>query len=99
MEEAKMPIEIRETIVTPADNDLDVVQLHISDAPPGDESATFVVHIQMKQRALQTPTLAQLQRVTMKAAQDALMPILQGLAQEMQKAGQGDAPFKNPKRS
>jgi hypothetical protein len=98
MEKAKMPIAIRETIVTPVDNDHDVVQLHISDAPPGDESATFVVRILAKRHALKVPTLAQLQRDAMKAAQDAMMPILQGLAKEMQQEGYGDVGPKNPKR-
>lgn len=94
-----MSISIRETIVTPADADLDVVQLHISDAPPGDESATFVLRILAKQRGLRTPALAHLQREAMKIAQDALTFTLRDLAQELQQSGYGNqAPLRNPVR-
>jgi hypothetical protein len=99
MEETKMPIEIRETIVTPADDDHDIVEIHISDAPPDDESATFVVRILSKQRALATPTLAHLQRAAMKIAQDEMTALLRDLARELQQNGQALEPApKNPRR-
>lgn len=81
-----MSIEIRETIVTPA-VDGNVVQLRISDVPLGDESATFVLNIQAKLPLVQTPTLAHLQRAAMDLAQDALTPLLQKLAAQLQQAG------------
>ena len=94
-----MPVAIRETIVTPADGDQDVVQLHISDAKLGDESATFVVRILAKVRPLKMPTMAHLQRQVMAMTQDALTPILRDLAREIQESGYGlDLPPKNPRR-
>jgi hypothetical protein len=99
MEKAKMPIEIRKTIVTPTDDDHDVIQLHISDAPPDDESATLVVQILVKQPAMLAPALGQLQRAAMSAAQDVLTPLLQALAKELQQNGLGlYPPPKNPQR-
>lgn len=82
-----MPIEIRETTVTPNATGC-IIQLHISDAPPDDESAAFVLTISAKFPALQTPLLAQLQRAAMKAAQDALTPLLIELATELKEANQ-----------
>jgi hypothetical protein len=77
-----MTIEIRKTIVTPtADGDL--IQLHISDAPPDDESATFVLQIVAKMPPLEPCLLAQMQREAMTTAQDALTPILQDLAAQI----------------
>ena len=81
-----MAIEIRETIVTP-DATGDVVQLHISDAPQDDESATFVVQILAKLPPLEMPLVAQCQRETLKIAQDALSVILQKTAKQITSAG------------
>ncbi len=93
-----MPTEIRKTTVTPVDADHDVIELHISDAPLDDESATLVVQILVKQRAMLAPALGHLQRAAMKTAQDALMPLLQTLANELQQNGMGlYPPPKNPK--
>jgi len=92
-----MPIDIRETIVTPG-VDHDVVQLHISDAASEDESASFDLQILVKIRALKSPALGHLQRAAMAEAQDALTPILQRLAQELKESGYGlQAPPKNPR--
>jgi hypothetical protein len=93
-----MPIQIRETIVTP-DATGDVVQLRISDAPLDDESASLQITILAKLRPLQTPTLAHLQRAAMETAQDALTPILTNLASELQQSGYGmHVAFKQPKK-
>lgn len=80
-----MPVAIRETTVTPADGDQSLIQLHISDVPSNDESATFDLQILVKMRAMRTSTLAHLQCQAMKAAQDALTPILQQLEKEIRK--------------
>ena len=94
-----MPVAIRETTVLPSDESHDVIQLYISDAPIDDESATFVLRILAKRRGLRMPTLAHLQRDVMATAQDALTPLLQKLAQELQEAGYGlQAPPRNPTR-
>jgi hypothetical protein len=93
-----MPIAIRETIVTPAD-DHDVIQLRISDAPLDAESASLQLTILAKLRPLRTPALAHLQREAMAMAQDALTPILQELAKNLNEAGYGlHAPPKGPAR-
>jgi len=84
-----MPIAIRETIVTPFDDDHDVIQLRISDAPLDDESASLQITILAKLRSLRSPTLGHLQRAAMTSAQDALTPILQALAQELTQSGYG----------
>ena len=95
-----MPIEIRETTVAPFDDDNNVVQLYVSDVERGDASATLVVQILVKQRARLAPALAHLQRDAMKAAQDALDPLIQALARELQQNGFGlSTPPKNPKRA
>jgi hypothetical protein len=83
-----MPIQIRETTVTPSASG-ELVQLHISDAPPGDESATFVVEIQAKIPRVRTPALAQLQREAIEMTQATLSEILVNLATELQTAGLG----------
>jgi hypothetical protein len=94
-----MPIEIRETIVTPCGGDQDAIQLHIADAAPDDESLTFQLRLLVKMRASRTPTLAHIQRMAMKLAQDALTPILQDLAREIQESGYGlELSPKNPRR-
>jgi hypothetical protein len=80
-----MPVEIRETKVTPAASG-SVVQLYISDAPPDDESTTFVLRVLAKLPAYQAPVLAQLQRAVMKVAQNELTPLLQSLAAELKRS-------------
>jgi hypothetical protein len=89
-----MPIEIRETIVTP-DVDGDLVQLHISDVAPDAEGATFRLQLLAKLPAYHTPRLAQLQREAMEMAQDALTSLRQKLANEI--THDGMTPL-NPKR-
>ena len=81
-----MPIAIRETIVTPASGG-DVIQLHISDAPLGDEYAKFAVRILAKLPPVQTSAVAQLQREVIEIAQAELSQLLQDLAMEIQNAG------------
>jgi hypothetical protein len=94
-----MPIEIRETTVSPAGEDLDVVQLHISDAAPDDEAATFVLKIHATVRPLRGPTLAHVQRQAMLAASEAITPIFQGLARQITNDGGAlELPPKNPRR-
>jgi hypothetical protein len=94
-----MPIEVRQTIVTPGREGRDAIQIHISDAPPDDESATFVVRILATVDPLKTPTMAHIQRQVMSMAQDALTPLLRDLAKEIQDAGYGLAlPPKHPRR-
>jgi hypothetical protein len=83
-----MPIQIRETIVTPA-TDGDVIQLHISDAPPDDESATFAVRILAKLPPVRTPAMAQIQREVIEKTQSTLSELLVNLASELQTAGYG----------
>lgn len=80
-----MPIEVRETTVT-AGVDYDVVELHISDAEPGDEEASFVLRIHAQIAPMQTPTLAHLQRAVMEDARNALSSLLQQLASELNQA-------------
>jgi hypothetical protein len=82
-----MPIVIQQTIVTPGADGQDVIQLHISDAKLGDESATLVVQILAKVRPLKMPALAHIQRQAMEIVQDALSPLLTDLARELQEAG------------
>jgi hypothetical protein len=94
-----MPIAIRETIVTPGGEDQDVVQLHISDAPPDDESATFVLKILATVRPLRGPTLAHVQRQAMQTVSEALTPIFQELAREITNSGYVlELAPKNPRR-
>lgn len=81
-----MTIEIRETIVTPTPRG-ELVQIHISDAPPDDERASFVLKILARTDAFDTPTLAHLQREAMKQAQDVLSGILPKMAAEIQSMG------------
>jgi hypothetical protein len=80
-----MPITIRETTITPGAGH-DVVQLHISDAPPDDESATLRLVLLAKIPSYQAPALGQLQRAAMKKAHDVLMALLPELAAELKKA-------------
>ena len=92
-----MPVEIRKTTITPVDVDHDAIKLYISDAPQDDESATLVLQILVRHRALLTPTLVHLQKEAMAFALDTLTPLIQSLAKETRV--HGDPPFKNPKRS
>ena len=91
-----MPIEIRETIVTP-DPTGDVVQLHISDVAIGDEGGSFRLVLRAKLRPFEAPALAQLQREAMGAVQDALTPLLTELAKEITDSGRGLNP--RPRKS
>jgi hypothetical protein len=90
-----MPIELRETTITPCDGG-QIVQLHISDAPPDDESATFVVKILAKLPSYETPLLLHVQREAISMAQDSLTPILQEMASQItNKAGKPLRPIKS----
>lgn len=77
-----MPIAIHRTTVT-AGKDGDVVQLHISDAPPGDASASFVLQVTVQIASLQSPLLAQVQREAMKQAEDVLQKLSQEAAKDI----------------
>jgi hypothetical protein len=79
-----MPIEIRETIVTPVANG-QVVQLHISDVPLDDEGGAFRLVLRAKLPSFRTPLVRQLQREAMKIAQDKMTDLLKNLASEIQK--------------
>jgi hypothetical protein len=81
-----MPIEIRETIVTP-DPTGDVVQLHISDVAIGDEGGSFRLVLRAKLSPLETPLLAHLEREAVRMAQTALSETLQKLAKQITDAG------------
>jgi hypothetical protein len=90
-----MPIEIRETIVTPG-ADSDVVQLRISDAPLDDESATLRLTLLAKLPASHLPLLAQLQREAMRIAQDGMTNLLRVMATEIRKQDFPLAPMRKP---
>jgi hypothetical protein len=77
-----MAIEIRETVVSETEN-ATVVRMHIADAPLGDENAAFRLELTATLPRYRAPLLAQIQRQAMKAAQDALSPLLQTLANEV----------------
>lgn len=81
-----MAVEIRETTVTPK-GETQLVQLHISDAPPDDESAETVLLLSVHLPNYKVPRFGQIQREAMKAAQDHLTEILQSMARELTKAG------------
>ena len=81
-----MAVEIRETIVTPS-KEGDVVELHISDAPRGDESATFVLTLQAKVGPFENPMLVHVQRAAMKRGSEELHDLLKGLAAELHQQG------------
>lgn len=82
-----MTIKIYRTTVTPA-GDGEVVQLHISDAPPGDESASFVLDITARVPTFESPLLLHVQREAMDKAQKVLSNYLRELAERIQR---GDA--------
>ena len=78
-----MAEEIQRTTVTPTE-DGSVVQLHISDAPPDDESASFVLQLSVSLPRYKGALLfAQVQREAIRMAQDVLSHHLQELAQEI----------------
>ena len=81
-----MPIEIRETTVTPGAA-ADVVRLRISDAPLGEQSGSFELTILAALPTYQAPVLAQLQREALKLARDVLHELVQDLAKEIQQGG------------
>jgi hypothetical protein len=81
-----MAIEIRETIVTPTVGG-DVVQLHISDAPLGDESASFVLTLQTTVEPFENPMLAHLQIEAMHYADEALTALGSHLHEDLKRQG------------
>jgi hypothetical protein len=92
-----MPVEIRQTIVTPGTNG-DIVQLHISDAPLGDAAASVALHLTATVPFLESPLLPHLQREAMMIAQETLNAMLQRAAHEITAAGQGLEPRRLRKR-
>lgn len=81
-----MSVEIRETMITHA-QDVDVVQLHISDALPGDESAEIVLRLTVPIPKNETIRVMHAQRDAMKIAQDHLSNLLRELATKLQNRG------------
>jgi hypothetical protein len=81
-----MAVEIQQTTVTRG-TAWDVVQLHISDAPPDDASASFALVLTTRVAKFEAPLQAQLQRVAMKRAADVLHDLLQRLAAEVRSTG------------
>ena len=81
-----MTVKIYRTTVTPA-RDGDVVSLHISDAPPGDESASFVLEITARIPTFESPLLLHAQREAMSKAQSELSGYLQETAEQIRRAG------------
>ena len=81
-----MPVEIRQTIVTPGTNG-DMVQLHISDAPLGDAAASVALHVTATVPFLESPLLPHLQREAIMIAQETLGAMLQKTAHEITAAG------------
>lgn len=91
-----MPISIRETAVNTA-GEQDAVRIRIADAEPGDPKLSFEIAILARVRPLRTPTVAHVQRQTMRLVQETLSRLLQETAKELQEAGYGIEPaFKNP---
>ncbi len=82
-----MAVEIRQTIVTPyAEKAL--VQLHISDAPLDAEGeAKLRIVLSAKVDLLPGMLLDQIQRDALSAARDAISPILQRMAKQIQESG------------
>lgn len=81
-----MSVEIRQSIVTPA-IDGSVVQLHISDAPPDDASASLRLILTVKLPSYEMPLLTQLQREVMSRVQAELTGLLQRGAQDIREGG------------
>lgn len=81
-----MSVEIHETIVTPSP-DGDVVQIHISDAPPGDESAKIVLRLTVAIPKSPAPLLFHVQRQAIEVASKVLGEHLHALAKEIVEKG------------
>jgi hypothetical protein len=77
-----MAIEILETTVSETGG-ATVVQIFVSDRPRGEIGASFRLDLLATLPLYLEPLFAQIQREAMKAAQDALTPILQKLANEI----------------
>ena len=74
-----MAVEIRQTTIESA-KDMDVVQLYISDAERGDESASFVLEFQARlPKRDGASVLEQIQRDALKIAQDHLSEVRHGV--------------------
>jgi hypothetical protein len=86
-----MAVEIHRTIVTP-DADGDVVELYVSDAPPEDASASFVLRLTTKVGPYDHPQVAQLQRAAMMIAADQLNELARDMAEGITGAGYGLKP-------
>jgi hypothetical protein len=81
-----MGIEIRQTIVTP-DPDGYLVQLHISDAAPDDEGATFRLVLLAKAPDCESPMVAHLQMAAIKEAHVILEILHANLRNELKRGG------------
>jgi hypothetical protein len=82
-----MPMEIRQTIVTPDAKGTASVQLHISDAPLEDASAAFVLRLSARIPLRPGALLVEAQRAALVAAREAMSPFLQEMADEIRKSG------------
>jgi len=67
-----MDVEIQRTTVTPDARGYLVVELHISDAPPEDASASFVLALTVRLGPYESPAMAHVQREAVMLAQNAL---------------------------
>ena len=82
-----MDAEIRQTTVTPTEGG-SVVQLHISDRKPDDESASFVLQLSVSlPKYEEALLLAQAQREAMRTAQAVLSHHLETLARNIRATG------------
>ncbi len=88
-----MAVEIRETIVTPAKGG-DVVQIHISDVPLEDASASLRLILTAKVGSYRAPALAQLQWEAMKIAGEALATLRKELGEDVQRTGRDMNPIR-----
>lgn len=73
-----MAVEIRATNVT-HDADGDVVQLHISDAPLEDASASLLIVLTAKLRPMEAPALGHVQRETLILASQSIRDLINDL--------------------
>ena len=87
-----MSIEIRECILTRGAGGGDVVQLHISDAPLGDSSASLALHLTITVPRLEAPLVLHLEREAMRIAHETLGRLLQESAHEITASGHGLEP-------